>query len=38
MTSKKDLQERIEQIDVVLEILQELRAALVSELETLTES
>lgn len=38
MTSKKDLQERIDQIDAALEILQELRAALVSELETLTEA
>jgi len=38
MASKKDLQSRIEMLDSVLEILQEIRAALVSELETLTES
>jgi hypothetical protein len=37
MTSKKDLQERIEQIDATLEILGELRAALVSEIEALKE-
>ena len=33
MTSKKDLQERIEQIDATLAILGELRAALMEELE-----
>ena len=38
MASKKELQSRIDMLDSVFEILQELRAALVSELETLTES
>ena len=37
MTSKKDLIERLEQIDATLEILGELRAALVSEIEALME-
>jgi hypothetical protein len=38
MASKKELQSRIDQIDSVLEILQEIRAALVGELEALKES
>jgi hypothetical protein len=38
MASKKELQSRIDMLDSVFEILQELRAALVSELKTLTES
>jgi hypothetical protein len=38
MTSLKELQERIEQLDATLEILGELRSALVAEIEALKEA